>query len=76
MTVLVCLDTASREVRRYDSSLPVGLTHEAGLPDDETNLAGTLEVFRTQPPTNTMAEGYRAYIRGYDMRPGPWRPNQ
>lgn len=77
MTVLVVYDTATSEIRRYDSSKPFGITHE-GVFDLEgpLSLREALPMFLDNPPASLSTDAYLAYIRGQDKRPGPWRPDR
>jgi hypothetical protein len=62
MTVLVSIDTETREIRRYDSRLPCRNTHAGGLtpgviPHEQ------IAAFRERPPINCMTEGYKLWLQ-------------
>lgn len=73
MTILVSLDTASNHVRRWDSARANPLTHEGIFVNDATAI--DLEGFRATPGLSTQTDAYKAWLRGDDRRPGPWKPS-
>ena len=55
MTVLVCIDTATLEVRRYDKGK---LTHEGGLLQNINDGRPAIEQFRVNPDPRFERDAY------------------
>lgn len=76
MTVLVLFDTKTREVRRYDSRLPHGITHEGDIPEDTPyDLADVLRAIRDRPTPALQTDAHTAWLKyGDPTKVKPWRP--